>query len=140
MNIYQSKYSSIPGTSYREVIKIARSSYHTIQKRTPRRAAYIRSKYLRKDKIFINQFWDHLNQKVPADRLRRLKLFLCGLDIIQNSPYKPEVSQNPSKNTELLYRFAGKTKNGELFYVQIKENKKNKRRYLMSIFPANKHK
>ena len=137
MQLYQCKQGSIAGTSYKEIIKIARLAYHNIQKRTPRRACYIRSRQFRKDKIFINQFWDHLNQKTPADRLRRIKLFNCALEVIRNSPYKPESLQNPSKPTETLHRFGGKTKNGELFYVQIKENNKNSRKYFMSVFPAN---
>lgn len=136
MKVFQSKYSSIPGTSYSESVKQARHEYHIIQKRTPRRQPYVRSKYFTKDKIFINEFWKHLEQKSWGDRARRVKLFLCGIDLVRNNTYDPEFQQNPNKPQEVFYRFVGKTKEGELFYVQIKENKRTQRKDLMSIFPA----
>lgn len=43
---------------------------------------------------------------------------------------------NPNKKTEALHRFAGLTKDKELFYVQIKEDLRTDRKYFMSVFPA----
>ncbi|MCA9342472.1 hypothetical protein KC950_00445 [Candidatus Saccharibacteria bacterium] len=63
MRVHKSKYGKLPGTSHKEVMKAARKEYHAIQKRSPRLQAYIRSAYFKKDKIFINIFWDHVKQK-----------------------------------------------------------------------------
>ncbi|MDZ7786484.1 MAG: hypothetical protein U5L95_05195 [Candidatus Saccharibacteria bacterium] len=54
MGVYKSKYGQLPGTDLKELTKLARAKYHAIQKRSPRRAPYVRSKYFTKDKIFIN--------------------------------------------------------------------------------------
>ncbi len=134
--IFKSKYGKLPGTSYDELIGLARYEYHLIQKRTPRRKPYVRSKYFTKDKIFINLFWDHLDQKIPIDRVRRLKLYINGIDLIRNSPYAPDTMQNPNNRNESLHRFAGLTASGEKFYVQIKENKRTARKDFISVFPG----
>lgn len=136
MRVYKSKLGLVPGTSYAEVIKAVRHEYHTIQKRTPRRQPYIRSRYFKKDKIFINQYFDHLNQKNAADRLRRLKFFSSAIDVIRNCPIAPISMQNPSKADETLHRYAAVTKDGIQFAVQIRENKVTKRKDLMSAFPT----
>lgn len=136
MKAYRSKYNKLPGTSYAEVMAAARREYHAIQKRTPRRQPYIRSRYFKKDKIFVNQFWVHLNQKVSADRFRRLKLYICAVDVIRNCPYTPDTMQNPNKADELLHRYTALTKDGEQFYVQVRENKVSKRKDFMSVFPG----
>lgn len=114
----------------------ARHEYHKIQKRTPRRKAYIRSAYFSKDKIFINQFWDHLKQKRPNDRLRRVKYYLCALDLIRHATSSPETIIEKTLDTQ-LHRFTGKTKDGEVFFVQIKHNIKTGRKDFMSVFPGN---
>ena len=44
--------------------------------------------------------------------------------------------QITNKSGEILHRFAGSTKEKELFFVQIKEDKKTGQKYLISIFPA----
>jgi hypothetical protein len=44
--------------------------------------------------------------------------------------------QNPNKTQEALHRFTGCTKDGEVFYVQIRANKKTNRKGFMSVFPA----
>lgn len=133
---FQSRYPLLPGTSYREVMGAARREYHMIQKRTPRRQPYVRSIYFRKDKIFINQYFEHLNQKNPADRLRRLKFFSAAIDAIRNCTDAPMVVQNPSKANEMLYKYNAVTKDGVRFVVQLRENKITKRKDFMSAFPA----
>src|SRR5690242_1641856 len=105
MNVYQSKYGLLPGTSYREVMAAARREYHIIQKRTPRRVPYARSCYFTKDKIFLNTFWDHLRQKHPADQQRRLKYYRCALDLIRNSREAPETIFSRDDRDVLLHRF-----------------------------------
>jgi len=37
----------------------------------------------------------------------------------------------------MLHRFAGLTKEKELFYVQVKKEKKSGKKYFMSCFPEN---
>lgn len=135
MQVYKSRYSKLPGTTYTEIVKLARRHYHKIQKQTPRRQTYVRSKYFTKDKIFINEFWKHLEQKDWGDRARRIKLFPCGIDLIRNTTFSPVVVVEAQRPRELLYRFTGMTNEGEMFLVQIKENQRSNRKDLMSIFP-----
>jgi len=135
MKPYQSKYAKSSGTSLAELKKLAWREYHLIQKRTPHRQAYVRSRYFKKDKIFITEFWNHLNQKNRADQLRRLKFFAAGIDLVRNSTFDPLTTQNPNKSGESLHRFSGKTKDGEIFFVQLKELKKTGRKDFMSAFP-----
>jgi hypothetical protein len=137
LKTYQSKRGPL-GTSYAEAMKLARREYHVIQKRTPRRQAYVRSAYFKKDKIFINQFWVHLDQKSSTDRLRRLKLFACAIDVIRNCPNAPEIMQNPNKADEALYRYHAQTNSGQSFSVQIRENKTTGCKDFMSVFPDKK--
>jgi hypothetical protein len=136
MNYYQSKLNTLPGTSYSELIKNARKIYHEIEKST-KRTPYIRSKYFKKQKVFLNLFFDHLKQKSILDRKRRLKFFVCGIDLIKYTPYPPETQQNPNDKSELLHRFSGKSSNGKIFYVQIRENSR-KNKFYMSVFPETK--
>jgi hypothetical protein len=138
--MYKSKYSQYAGSSLGEVIRLARREYHVIQKRTPRRVPYIRSKYFTKDKIFINNFWDHLNQKGPKEKVVRLKLYPSALDLIRNSPLSPVSFQNPDNSDEVLHRFYGISKDGQKFAVQVKDNKKTGRKDFLSVFPVKKTK
>lgn len=133
---YKSSCYQLSGSSADELMKKARQEYHLIQKRTPRRQAYVRSRYFTKDKVFINQFWDHLNQKNRQDKVRRLRLYICAIDLIRHTTDAPETMQNPNNSDESLHRFTGNTADGKVFYVQIKENKKNNRKDFISVFPA----
>ncbi len=133
MVLYKTKTSKLTGTSYKEIIKKARKAFHEIEKRS-KRTNYLRSPYFKKDKIFINLFWEHLNQKTSRDRLRRLKLLSCAFELIQNSHYRPISKPDPNNKKNIVHRFGGVTKNGELFYVQIKENGKGRKDFI-SVFP-----
>ncbi len=133
--LYKCKNGTLPGTSYKELIKQARHEYHLIQNKTPRRIPYVRSAYFTKDKIFINNFWEHLNQKNARDRVRRLKLYTCAIELIRNSKQTPNTLQNPNNSDELLHRFEGLASNGAKFSVQIKEIKKTNRKEFISCFP-----
>lgn len=68
------------------------------------------------------------------ERYKRLKLFKAAIEAIKSSRNKPVVKMNPNNKNEILYRFAGQTAN-QLFIVQIKENKRNRKKHLMSCFP-----
>jgi hypothetical protein len=133
---YISKYPKSKLTSHSQLISEARRYFHAIQKRTPRRQAYVRSKYFTKNKIFINQFWDHLNQIHPGDQVRRLQFYACALDVIRNSTTSPDTIFGNANKEIALHRFSGLTKDGVRFYVQIKEEKRTNRKDFMSCFPA----
>lgn len=135
MNIYQSKCSKFAGTSYGEIERKARKLHNAIEKRT-KRNGYVRSVYFKKDKIFVALFWSHLNQKTRRDRKRRLKYYECAIDLLRNSPYEPETRDNPNGKNELVHRFSGRTKDGELFYVQVKEDKRSDNKHFISVFPS----
>lgn len=67
-----------------------------------------------------------------------MKFFACGVELIQKSRYEPVSKKNPNKSGEILHRFAGATKDNELFFVQIKEDKSTSKKFLISVFPIEK--
>lgn len=71
------------------------------------------------------------------NEMKRIKFFPCALELIRKSRNKPSIKQNPNNKNEKLYRFYGLTKEKEEFCVQIKENTKTRKKYLMSIFLYN---
>ena len=131
---YQTRSKKVPGTNRTEVYRGALNLFSEIKRKTKRRP-YIRSAYFKKEKIFFDYFWDHLRQKPYRDRLERLKYFYAAVELVQKSKNKPLIKINPNKPKEFFYRFAGLTKERELFFVQIKENSKTKCKYFMSCFP-----
>ena len=131
---YQTKTRKLPGTNYGETRRYALEIFQSIKKKM-RRRPYVRSAYFQKQKVFFDFFWMHLFQKSPRERFKRLKYFGTGIEVIRNSRNEPISKQNPNKPTEVLHRFAGLTRDKELFYVQIKEDKRSGRKYFMSCFP-----
>jgi len=134
MKSYQTKAGKIPGTNYSELIKAARLIFHTIEKRSKRRP-YIRSAYFDKEKIFFDYFWVHLEGKSYRDRTRRLKYFSCALELIENSRAAPISKVSQERKDEILHRFTGISREGDVFLVQIKEKILNGQKYLLSLFP-----
>jgi len=55
---------------------------------------------------------------------KKIEIYLCALDLIQNSRLDPETRDNPNNFKEVVHRFSGKTKDGQIFCVQIKKGKK----------------
>lgn len=137
MRVYETRYKKIPGTGFAEVKGPAWAIYNHYVARTKRKP-YIRSAYFKSDKIFLEYFWFHLWKKNWRDRMRRLKYLPAALDLIKNSTFEPLTKENPNGTGELLHRFAGLTKDEALFYVQIKEDKKTNKKFLISIFPKTK--
>jgi len=137
MKIYRSKYGLLFGTSYDESIRAARRQHQKIQQLT-KRQPYVRSQYFAKDKVFLTIFWTHLMQKRRGERVRRAKLYLCAVDLLRNTSHDPDTVVSKIHPNELLYRFAGQTKEGAFFIVQIKHNKKTGRKDFISVFPKNK--
>jgi hypothetical protein len=110
---YPTKSKKLPGTNYSEVYK--------------------------KDKIFLGLFWQHLHDKLNLkDKTRRAKYFSCALELIQNTKFDPISKKDPNSKTDILHRFTGITSEKEIFFVQIKEDKKTAQKFLISVFPFDK--
>lgn len=138
MKTYQTKVKRLTGTDHREVYKKAFGLYKQIKSKTKRRP-HIRSAYFNKSKIFLETFWHHLREKKNfRDKVRRMKYFPCALELIRKSRFEPISKENPNKRSEILHRFAGITKDKELFFVQVKEDKRTGQKWLMSVFPLEK--
>lgn len=73
-------------------------------------------------------------QKHLRKRTERLKLYPAAIDLLRNYTGKPETIVETTHKDVYLYRFYGKTKDGIEFCVQVKENKRTKRRDFMSVF------
>lgn len=133
MEYYQTKSKQLPGTEVSEVIETARLVYRQAVKST-RRRPYVRSVYFDKEKIFLDNFWPHLYQKSYSERSKRLRLLPCAIELIQHSRFAPSVQLNPNNHAEVLHRFYGRSKDGKLFGVQIKEDIKRGQKFFMSVF------
>ena len=135
MRAYRTKSGKLPGTDFHEVRKSALEFFKTI-KRKSKRIPYIRSAYFKKDKIFLSIFLQHLYEKEKwQDRIRRLRYFKAAIELIENTRFEPKSKENPNKKGEILHRFTGVTRDREVFYVQIKEEKTSSKKYLISFFP-----
>ena len=134
MALYKTKKEEFSIRRYGEIRNNALIIFNQIKKRTKRKP-YIRSAYFNKQKIFFDYFWPHLMQKSLKERTRRLKYFSCAIDLARNSKVIPTSKENVDNRNEILHRFIGQTKEKEIFFVQIKENKKNGRKYFISCFP-----
>jgi hypothetical protein len=130
---YQAKSKKVAGTNYGEVMRNAFRFFDEIKKKTKRRP-YVRSAYFKKEKIFFDYFREHLFQKPSVERMKRLRFLKAAVELVKHSRNKPIGKVNPNKAKEIIYRFSGLTAEKELFYVQIKEDKR-KRKYFMSCFP-----
>ena len=123
----------LSGSSLPEIKKKA-ERYFAELKRKSKRTPYVRAAYFNREKVFLNYFWDHLKNKSPKERTKRLKLLPCAIELIKLSRHKPKVIVNKHNHSELLYRFTGRLPDNQVFYVQIKENLKSGKKYLMSFF------
>lgn len=134
MKSFSTNIRPLSGTDYSEIYPKAWNIYKNIASKTKRRP-YIRSAYFKKDKIFLDYFWDHIWQKNTRDRVRRLKYYSCALDLLMNSRIAPSSHRNEMRRSESLYRFVGTCENGDRFFVQIKENKRGEKHF-MSVLPT----
>ena len=113
-------------------------AYKTIKHKTKRKP-YVRSAYFKKRKVFFDYFWQHLSRSGGyREKARRLRYFEAAIEVIKHSRNKPTSKNNPNKRLEILHRFAGLTKDKELFYVQIKEHASSGKLYFMSCLPDKK--
>ena len=136
MKTYKTKVRKLSGTRYADTYKKAVGLYSQIKSKTKRRP-YARSAYFNKDKIFLELFWRHLHEKKNLnDKTRRVKYFPCAIELILYSRFEPISKENPNRRSEILHRFAGITPENDLFFVQIKEEKRTSQKWLMSVFPV----
>ena len=136
MKFYRTKVGKIKGKRYSEVYKKARAIYDTLN-RNSKRKAHVRSIYFKREKIFLDLFWSHLFEKKSfKDQIRRLRYYNCALNLIKNSTLAPTSKLNKDKPSETLHRFSGTTLEGDVFFVQIKENNVTNKKWLISVFPS----
>ena len=123
----------LAGTSYSEVIKKARQKY-TDLRGGPSHNIHIRSAYFEKEEIDFAYFWERISKKSFPERMRRIKLLPCAIELIRNSTNEPFSTDNPNRPFEIIHRFAGVTKSHDLFFVQIMEDTRTGSKYFMSTF------
>ncbi|MBN2096059.1 hypothetical protein JW752_01530 [Candidatus Peregrinibacteria bacterium] len=111
--------------------KIARRIFNELHS-NKRKRPFVKSAYFG-EKIFLDNFWPHLNQKNPTDRKRRLKFFECAIEFIENSKGKPIYEQKDELKKEALYRFVGRV-GDRYFVIQVKADLKRGQKFLMSVF------
>ena len=135
---YRTSFLPLAGHRFSGLVREFRSLLLAIEKKSNRQA-YLRSAYFQKQKIFLTHYWSHLQQKPRPERIRRMKYLPCGLDLVRHSRLQPFTVENVDAPNELLHRFAGVTKKGVRFYVQIKEFKRSGRKELLSVFITQKN-
>lgn len=128
--------TSLPlsGHRYGDIMPQARRLFREIQKKTKRRP-YIRSAYFRKDKIFFDYFWVHMNQKSAIDRARRLRYLPCALELMKESRNAPKTFVKITEPGIIHDQFIGIAGDGSAFSVVIKQERATGKKYLLSIFP-----
>jgi hypothetical protein len=137
VKIFQSKEVVLVGSSYEEVLGVARKEHDKIEKLT-KRQPYIRSTYFNKEKVFVSTFWNHIMQKDRKVRFKRLKLYKAAIDLLRNTRHDPETIFIKGDLSTLYHRFYGMTKDGIGFCVQVKEEKRNGRKDFMSVYDRKK--
>jgi hypothetical protein len=132
--IFQSRFTKLSGENYNDLERQARKLHQQIVTKT-KRNPYVRSKYFTNQKVFVNLFWNHLNEKHRTERKRRLVFYQSAIDLLRNSTCKPETKLNPNDSREVLHRFFGSTRDGAVFVVHVRENIRDNRKSFMSVFP-----
>jgi len=130
---FQSKYNKLSGSSHTEIYGQARKFYNSIISKTHRQP-YIRSAFFG-SKVFLELFWVHNAQKYRGEQMRRLKYYICAIDLLQHSKIPPSSKPNPNNSKEVYHRFYGLSREGNEFWVQVKEDKRTGSKYMVSIAP-----
>ena len=134
MQYYKTRARKLPGTHWPRLLKTALGIYKEITSKTKRRP-YVRSAYFDKQKVFLGLFWQHLHEKNLRDKARRVAFFPCAMELIQKTRQEPTSKENPNRKGEIVHRFAGSTPDNEIFFVQIKEDRRTNQKWFMSVFP-----
>ncbi len=132
---YHCKAQPLQGHRFAEFLPQARAIFRALERQTKRRP-YVRSAYFQKDKIFFDFFWTHLQQKIPAERARRLRYLPCALELLRHTMHAPLTIQEDAHAETLFHRFAGQTSERQRFYVQVKHDIRSGKKQLLSVFPA----
>jgi hypothetical protein len=112
----------------------ARKAFRALQKQTKRRP-HIRSAYFKKDKLFFDFFWQHMQSKSVPDRARRLKYVPCALEILRQSRHDPITYVDKYQPGIIKHEFIGKATDGIIFSVIIQQDRKTGKKQLLSIYP-----
>lgn len=134
MEIYQTHIHQLTGSSYREVHTKAIALYRQYKKATKMRP-HLRSAYFGGEKIFLDTYWPHLMKKNWRDRVRRMKVYPCSIDLLIHSHCPPVSKLNPNRPHERIHRFYGKTSTADLFCVQVREDLNTGQKAFISAFP-----
>ncbi len=122
------------GHRYADIMPQARALFRALQKKTKRRP-YIRSAYFKKDKVFFEYLWTHLNQKSLPDRARRLRYLPCALEVLQKSRQDPITFVDSQDPDTIRHQFSGVAGDGSRFAVIVKQERASGRKHLLSLFP-----
>lgn len=133
VGMYSCKTKAFWGHRYSDIMPQSRKVFRALQKKT-KRQPYVRSMFFKKDKVFFDYFWTHLNEKSVHDRARRLKYLPCVLELLRISTCQPETFIKPQSNA-IYHQFEGKTEDDILFSVIVKQDRASGKKYLLSIFP-----
>jgi len=134
MDYYHTKADKLHGADYSDVEREARRIYNEYVRAT-KRNPYLRSRYFKREKIFLKLFWTHLFEKQVGDRRRRLRYYPCALELLRNTTYPPETKPNPNGRNESVHRFKGVAPDGDVFIVQVKEDKRTGNKHMISVAP-----
>ncbi len=132
--LFHCQSSPLTGHKYADIMPQARRMFRIIQKHTKRRP-YVRSAYFKKDKIFFDYFWIHLNQKHAHDRARRLRFFPCAIELLRNSRQAPKTFFEAYDKDSIRHQFIGVTNDGTTFSVVVKQDRSSGKKQLLSVFP-----
>jgi hypothetical protein len=130
---YHTSFAPFAGSSYREVLKKACQEYDRLRG-GPGWGVRIRSAYFDNEEVDFDYFWDRLSKKSFGERVARVRLLPCAIEVIRNSRADPLSLKNPNATGEVIHRFAGMTKSKDLFFVHLKEDTSTGRKFFMSAF------
>ena len=133
IRLYQCATRPLAGHRFIAIIPEVRRIFRTIQKRTKRKP-YVRSAYFGKNKIFFDFFWQHMQEKLPSDRARRLIYFPCAIELLRNSRYDPETFIDSRYPNVIKHRFKGVTPDGKQFGVVVHEDRKTDKKQLLTMY------
>ncbi|MBI4135738.1 hypothetical protein HY477_03330 [Candidatus Uhrbacteria bacterium] len=134
MQYYKTRARKLSGTHWPRLLKKAFGQYKEITSKSKRRP-YVRSAYFDKQKVFLGIFWQHLHEKNLRDKARRVAYFPCAIELIQKTRQEPTSKENPNRKGEIVHRFEGSTPDNEIFFVQIKEDRRTNQKWFISVFP-----
>lgn len=132
--LFRCRSRPLTGHKYADIMPQIRQIFRALQRQTKRRT-YVRSAFFKKDKIFFDYFWIHINQKLKHDRTRRLRFFACALELLRVSKNPPRTFIKKELPNVIYHEFLGQARDGSRFAVIIKQHRDSGKKYLLSLFP-----